>query len=126
MQPLYVFTTIAGIGAAISAYVTISEFLHYPTDNFCLPEEEFENALQSGNLPDLFRDPVFFEVIHDPVMFKGDPNKRTFERKTAETLLQVVNPVHPFTRKPLDRSQMVSLPRLKAQIDRFVQRHPET
>lgn len=97
-----------------------------PANSAKLDERVFQEALESGILPDKFRDPVMKETIETPVAFSNDSTGTIYDLETVKNLRK-----HKITRnptggsEPLDFNKLVYLPEVKKQIDEIKKRHPE-
>jgi U-box domain len=95
-----------------------SEEYFLPTNNAKLQSTIFEEAKQSGILPNKFKDPVTRDVISTPVAFVDDPSCTIYDLETIKLLQQenfTQNPI--VTKQRLDFNQLVYLPKVKKQID---------
>jgi STIP1 family protein 1 len=78
-------------------------------------ESSAEREVENAAAPDHFCDPVTFEVMEDPVQ---TPSGHTFERTSILLhISQFGN--NPFTREPLQPSQLVPNRSLKEAISKF-------
>lgn len=73
--------------------------------------------IDEADAPDEYLDPMSCSLMRDPVRL---PNGSVCDRTTIRRHL-MSQPTNPFTREPLDESQLVSVPELKAEIEAWLQ-----
>ncbi|BAM39305.1 ubiquitination-mediated degradation component [Theileria orientalis strain Shintoku] len=76
----------------------------------------YENA-SNAEIPEHFLDPIMMDVMEDPVLLPT--SGKVMDRKNIERHL-MSEATDPFTRAPLDRSQLVDQPDLKREIVAFL------
>ncbi|UKK00609.2 ubiquitination-mediated degradation component [Theileria orientalis] len=76
----------------------------------------YENA-SNAEIPEHFLDPIMMDVMEDPVLLPT--SGKIMDRKNIERHLMSES-TDPFTRAPLDRSQLVDQPDLKREIVAFL------
>jgi hypothetical protein len=91
-----------------------------PSCEMKFTDEAIEKIKQTHQFPSELKDVLSFDKIEDPVTFLDrtgtDKTMTIFERSTAEQLLQN-GFLHPITKRPLNRADLVELPELKRQIE---------
>ncbi|CAD8078180.1 unnamed protein product [Paramecium sonneborni] len=73
-----------------------------------------ESILEQTQIPDKYQDPIYGELIKDPVMLPQ--SKTIMDRKVIITAL-LEKKLDPFTLTPLDEKDLIPLPELKQEID---------
>ncbi|UKJ88205.2 ubiquitination-mediated degradation component [Theileria orientalis] len=82
----------------------------------------YENA-SNAEIPEHFLDPIMMDVMEDPVLLPT--SGKVMDRKNIERHL-MSEATDPFTRAPLDRSQLVDQPELKREIATFLRSLPRS
>ena len=72
-----------------------------------------------GEAPEEFTCGLTFDLMKDPVYLPA--SKLTVERNAIRQHLTLNGPYDPFTKTPLTNDDLVSLPELKAKIDRWLE-----
>ncbi|HEV8050872.1 MAG TPA: hypothetical protein VGP47_00140 [Parachlamydiaceae bacterium] len=109
---------------AESTDATILEKTELPTNDAKLSEGVYNAALQSGIMPNKFKDPITRDTIEEPVAFSDDPSLTIYDLETVKSLRDNRVTKNPMVGSlSLNFDKLVYLPEVKRQIQEINKLH---
>src|SRR5262245_3234473 len=105
-NPLTVLTAsvgliVGGAGLSMMVQVFLDKLAKAAESKAMVPQEELQQAIQSGNPPKKFEDPIFYNVMQEPIIYAEDPSQTVYDRVDMEQLKKI-DRYHPALRIPFN------------------------